>query len=126
MAKSPKQKQEVEPQKEAEAPAPVEAVAAPLVEIPEDPDQKRINDFMAEVVRLRTQREQDELPKPPPAPTARQLAQIEAEKEAGRRASERHAAQAAHRPAPVPDPSENTVAVFRPSDYVHENKVGGK
>lgn len=58
-------------------------------------------------------------PAPPPAMTERQKSQIELEMEAGRRAVARHAAQAAHRPQPKPDPTEGkTTPVFRPEDYV--------
>jgi hypothetical protein len=60
-------------------------------------------------------------PKPeytPPPPTPRQQAQINAEMEAGRRASERAAAQQANRPLPVKDPTEgSTSSVHRPGKF---------
>lgn len=55
----------------------------------------------------------------PPTPTERQKTQTEMEQEAGRRAVQRHTAQAAHRPQPKPDPAEGyTTPAFRPGDHV--------
>lgn len=55
----------------------------------------------------------------PPALTERQMTRTQMEMEAGRRASERHAAQAAHRPQPKPEASDGyTAPVFRPAGHV--------
>jgi hypothetical protein len=55
----------------------------------------------------------------PPQPTARQLTQTQLEMEAGRRASERAAAQAAMYKKMEKDKSEGyTTPVFRPADHV--------
>lgn len=55
----------------------------------------------------------------PPAPTERQQTQTQLEQEAGRRAVERHAAQAANRPQPKPDPGDGySTPAFRPNDHV--------
>jgi hypothetical protein len=64
-------------------------------------------------------------PKPeyvPPPPTPRQQARIDEEMAAGRRAVERHAAQAANRPVPVPSRQEaaaegSSLPVHRPADF---------
>jgi hypothetical protein len=67
------------------------------------------------------------VPPQPGKPTQRQLEQIEAEQEAGRRRTRFFEEQAAGRPQPPPDPSEGTmVPVFRPRNYVHETKAKGK
>jgi hypothetical protein len=69
-----------------------------------------------------------EKPTPQPGkPTPRQLQQIEAEQEAGRRRTKFFEEQAAVRAPLPPDPSEGTmVPVFRPRNYVHETKMKGK
>ncbi len=55
----------------------------------------------------------------PPKPTERQWSQTEREMEAGRRASERAAAQAAMHSQPKPEASDGyTVPAYRPNDHV--------
>jgi len=55
----------------------------------------------------------------PPPPTARQMSQTQLEMEAGRRATERHAAQAAQYKQMERDKSEGyTTPVFRPGEHV--------
>ncbi len=55
----------------------------------------------------------------PPPQTARQLSQTEREMAAGRKASARHAEQAAYRPQPKPEASDGyTVPSYRPGDHV--------
>lgn len=60
----------------------------------------------------------------PPPRTERQMSQLEAELEAGRRTQQRAAAQAAARPVPPKDVSEGfTTPVYRPGDVVPDPTI---
>jgi hypothetical protein len=62
----------------------------------------------------------------PPPRTPRQMAALEAELEAGRRAQKRAAEQLAARPVPTKDPNEGfTTPVYRPNDMVPDPITGG-
>lgn len=61
----------------------------------------------------------------PPPRTERQMTQLEAELEAGRRAQQRHAAQQASRPAPERNVNEGfTTPVHRPANMVPDPMTG--
>jgi hypothetical protein len=81
-------------------------------------DVKR--DFTLKVLAARAK---NDVPEPVPPPLAPRVAeQTRAEIEAGRKMNAHHAALAVHRPAPVPD--KNSTPVFRPGDYVPDQKKG--
>jgi len=85
-------------------------------------DTKR--DFTLKVLAARAKKEDEPAPPPPLAP--RVVDQTNAEILEGRRLNAHHAALQARRPS-VPPPTAadgKTVAVFRPGDYVPDQKKG--
>jgi hypothetical protein len=104
--------------------------------MPLDHHIKRAKERKKEIEKFRDDlearvRQPPQEPKPPPEPvplTERQSEQLKAEQEAGRKRTEYFEEQAANRPPPPPpDPSEGTMTpVFRPKNYTHETKKGGK
>lgn len=91
--------------------------------------RERMQRLIDEIELKRGMAKRDPPPPPPPSPrTPRQEEQLRLEQEAGRRRVEYYEEQMRNRPPPPPpDPSEGTmVPVFRPRNYVHEKKVGGK
>ncbi len=108
--------------KSAETPTETTAQKSP------DVFDKIKNDFIAEVVKRRIQR--DEPPPPPQPATNRQLERTRLEIEAGQRRVAANEAQAKLRPQPVREVSDGTTTpVFRPQDYVpnmDQGKVGAR
>lgn len=103
--------------------AATEPPAAPpadeMINIVESEDERKVREFMEQVVAARTAREKAEQPVPPPPMTDRQRSQIEDEQAAGRRAVERNIEARKLQAAPVREPGEGTSKpVFRPADYV--------
>lgn len=78
-------------------------------------------DFTLKVLEARKQNDQPEAAPPPLAP--RIAEQTNAEIEAGRKMNAHHAALAVHRPPPD-HTNEKHQAVFRPGDYVPDQKKG--
>lgn len=84
-------------------------------------DTKR--DFTLKVLAARAKQDQPEAAPPPLAP--RIADQTNAEIAAGQKMNAHHAALAVHRPVHVPHPTEGrSTAVFRPGDYVPDQKKG--
>lgn len=116
----------------ASAPPPPDDLGDPepaeekLVEIKnlDDEDQRRVTEFMKQVVEARMAREKAEQPVPPPPMTERQKTQIEEEQEAGRRAVAKHAEQQKLRPPPPARDPGSSNPVFRPGDYVPDMSKG--
>jgi hypothetical protein len=81
------------------------------------PPSDLITERDALIAEIRQRNAEVVAPTPPAPPTKRQRTQIELEQEAGRKAIERHEAQAANRPVPQKDPHEGSMTpVFRPGD----------
>lgn len=85
----------------------------------ENDDLKR--DFTLKVLAARAEQDKPEPTPPPVAP--RVAAQTLAEMEAGRKMNEHHAALAARRPVRPPEDT-GTTSVFRPEDYVPDQRKG--
>jgi hypothetical protein len=84
-------------------------------------DTKR--DFTLKVLEARAKK--DEPPAPPPPLAPRMADQTNAEIEAGRKMNAHHAALQSRRPVHVPTQADGkSTAVFRPGDYVPDQKKG--
>ncbi len=81
-------------------------------------DEKR--DFTLKVLEARAPVNTE--PVEMPVIADRILEQTRLEMEAGRKMNDHHASLAVHRPPPAPD--KGTTAVFRPEDYVPDQKKG--
>jgi hypothetical protein len=111
--------------------APPPKAEVPLHERPlhELTPEQQIEAFTQKVYAQRAEAQKE--PPPPPPLTERQRAQIEAEKEAGRRALEKHAANLAAQRANAVQVSDaekkaqgTSTPVFTPSDYVPNMNQG--
>ncbi len=114
--------------RQPKTPKPAETPTEATAQKSPDVFDKIKNDFIAEVVKRRIQR--DEPPPPPQPATNRQLERTRLEIEAGQRRVAANEAQAKLRPQPVREASDGTTTpVFRPQDYVpnmDQGKVGAR
>lgn len=109
----------------ASAQPPDEKPADEMINIVESEDERKVREFMEQVVAARSAREKAEQPVPPPPLTERQRNQIEEEQAAGRRAIERNIEARRLQAVPARDPGEGTSKpVFRPADYVPNMSQG--
>lgn len=81
-------------------------------------------DFARKLLAVRMEGEKLDAPRPPMAVPPAIAEQTRLEMEAGRAAVAKHAADRLNRPRPQPEEQPGTVSVFRPEDYVPDQRKG--